>query len=110
MKNRFLKTSFFFLTFHFFMIQVSLAGSIGGTGGLEGGFLVGWVENVIRGFILLSGVVAVAVLISNAYLFITASGDEGKVQKATKGITNAIIGLIIAAIAFLIVHFVIDSI
>ena len=69
-----------------------------------------WFENVFVWIIGLAGVVAAAVLIFSAYLYITASGDEQKIQKATKGITYAIVGLIVAAIAFLIVNFVISGI
>lgn len=86
----------------------SLILSIGGSG-LDGGFQ-GWFENLLLSIIGLAGLVAVAVLIFNAFLYITASGDEGKIQKATKGITYAVVGLVVAAIAFLIVNFVIQNI
>lgn len=75
-----------------------------------GGDLVGWLTGMLLWLIGLAGLVAAAVLIFNGFMYITASGDEGKIQKATKGITYAIIGLIIAAIAFLIVNFVIGQI
>ncbi len=71
--------------------------------------LVTWITDILELLIALAGIVAAAVLIFNGFMYITASGDEGKIQKATKGITYAIIGLIIAAIAFLIVNFVIDQ-
>lgn len=69
-----------------------------------------WFTNLFLWLIGLAGLVAAAVLIFNAYLYITAGGDEGKIQKAAKGITYAIVGLVIAAIAFLIVNFVIERI
>ncbi len=72
----------------------------------EGADLIGWIVTILRYLIGLTGILAAAVLIFNGILYITASGDEGKIQKATKGITYAIIGLIIAAISFLIVNFV----
>ena len=68
--------------------------------------LVGWLVQMLQWLIGLAGLVAAAVLIMNGFMYITASGDEGKIQKATKGITYAIVGLVIAAIAFLIVNFV----
>ncbi len=76
----------------------------------QDGDLVGFVTQMLLWLIGLAGIVAAAVLIFNGFTYITASGDEGKIQKATKGITYAIIGLIIAAIAFLIVNFVIGQI
>ncbi len=77
-----------------------------------GGFTVhiDWFEDVFIWIIGLAGVVAAAVLIFSAYLYITAGGDEQKIYKATKGITYAIIGLIVAAVAFLIVNFVIEGV
>jgi len=77
--------------------------------GDEGHQLVEWVTTMLQWLIALAGVVAAAVLIFNGYTYITASGDEQKIQKATKGITYAIVGLIIAAVAFLIVNFVINQ-
>ena len=77
--------------------------------GDEGHQLVEWITLMLQWLIALAGVVAAAVLIFNGFMYITASGDEGKIQKATKGITYAIVGLIIAAIAFLIVNFVVNQ-
>jgi hypothetical protein len=70
----------------------------------------GWFLDVFVWLISLAGIVSAAVLIFNAYLYITAGGDEGKIQKAAKGITYAIVGLVVASIAFLIVNFVIEGI
>ena len=58
----------------------------------------------------IGAIVAAAILIYNGFMYMTASGDESKVEKATKGITYAIVGLIIAAVAFMIVNFVIGLI
>ncbi len=79
----------------------------GGDVGVED---TGWFEEVFLWIIGLAGLVAVAVLVYSGFMYMTAQGDEGKVQKATKGITYAVVGLVIAAIAFLIVNFVIDAI
>ncbi len=96
------------LNLNFALAQIVVPDKPGGEGG--DGDLITWVVNILKYLIGLAGIVAVAVLIMNAFMYITASGDEGKVQKATKGITYAIIGLIIAAISFLVINFVIDSI
>jgi hypothetical protein len=105
--QKFLTIFSVFLTSFVFMTEYSLA--IGSTGGLDGKF-EGWFTNVLTWIIGLAGLVAAAVLIFNAFLFITASGDEAKVKKATSGITYAIVGLVVAALAFLIVNYVIDKI
>ncbi|MDD3474841.1 MAG: pilin [Candidatus Dojkabacteria bacterium] len=57
-----------------------------------------------------AAVVCVVMLIAAGYSYITASGDEGKIEKATKTLTNAIIGLAICFIAVLLVNFVLTNI
>ncbi len=57
-----------------------------------------------------AAVACVAILIASGYMYITASGDEGKVEKATKSLTFAIIGLAVCFIAVLLVNFVLDDI
>jgi TRAP-type C4-dicarboxylate transport system permease small subunit len=67
---------------------------------------------IIDGLNLLIGaaaVICVAVLIFSGYMYITASGDEAKIEKATKSLTYAIVGLAIAFISVLLVNFVIDD-
>lgn len=56
-----------------------------------------------------AAILSVAVLIFSGYMYITASGDEGKIEKATKSLTYAIIGLAIAFISVLLVNFVIKD-
>ena len=74
--------------------------------------LEGFTENtvvvVINFFIAFSALVAVAILIVSGYMFITAAGDPEKIEKAQKGITAAIVGLIIVFLARAIVFFVVD--
>jgi len=72
--------------------------------------LLEWVVDLLRYVIGLGGLVAAAVLIGNGFLYMTAGGDEGKIEKATKGITYAIIGLVIAAISFMVVNYVANEI
>lgn len=62
---------------------------------------------VAQGIIGLAGLVAVAFIVFGAYTLITSGGDPENITKGQKMITNAVIGLIIAALAFMIVNFVI---
>lgn len=68
------------------------------------------VQTIIVGVInwLIGGavVVCVVMLVWAGYSYMTAGGDEGKVQKATKTLTNAIIGLVISLLALVLVNFV----
>jgi TRAP-type C4-dicarboxylate transport system permease small subunit len=56
-----------------------------------------------------AAVVCVAVLIGSGYMYITASGDEAKVEKATKSLTFAIVGLAICFISVMLVNFVLKD-
>lgn len=55
-------------------------------------------------------IVCVGVLIFSGYMYITASGDEGKIEKATKSLTGALIGLAICFIAVLLVNFLLTDV
>jgi len=63
----------------------------------------------IRLAILLAALVCVAVLVGAGYSYITAAGDEQKVEKATKTLTYAIVGLVICFIAVILVEFVLNN-
>ena len=74
------------------------------------GELINWVQAVLNLAIALAGLVAVGYLVYSGIQYIMSNGDDGKVDQATKGITYAIIGLIICFIAVLIVNFVINRV
>jgi hypothetical protein len=81
-------------------------------GGLEGTGYTDINKLIIDALNLLIGataVICVAVLIFSGIMYITASGDEAKVEKATKSLTYAIVGLVIAFIAVLVVQFVLKD-
>ena len=63
--------------------------------------------NVIIGAI---GILAVGIVILGGVQYMTSSGDAGKVKKAKDTILYGIIGLIIVALAFAIVNFVIKTV
>ncbi|MDO4986946.1 MAG: hypothetical protein Q4E46_01330 [Candidatus Saccharibacteria bacterium] len=55
-------------------------------------------------------VVAVVFIIVGGVQYITSSGDTGKAMKAKNTIMYAVIGLVIALLAFAIVNFVLSNI
>jgi TRAP-type C4-dicarboxylate transport system permease small subunit len=57
----------------------------------------------------LAGLVAAAFIIYGGIQYSTSSGDASKVSKAKNTIMYAVIGLIVSALAFAIVNFVIGS-
>jgi hypothetical protein len=72
--------------------------------------LVTWLPQVLNLAIGLAALVCVAVLIGSGYMYITAAGDETKVEKATKSLTGAIIGLVICFISVILVEFVLKNV
>lgn len=72
--------------------------------------LTTWIGGVINLAIGLAALVSVIVLIASGYLYITAAGDESKVEKATKSLTYAIVGLVICFIAVILVQFVLTNV
>jgi len=68
------------------------------------------VTNLINWAVGLAALVCVVILIVSGYKYITASGDENKIQSATKTLTFAIIGLVVCFIAVILVKFVLQRI
>lgn len=69
-----------------------------------------WVAGALNWAIGIAAMVSVAILIGAGYSYITANGDEGKIQKATTSLTWAIVGLVICFVAAIIVQFVVKGI
>lgn len=67
------------------------------------------IVDILNWMIGAAAVICVVMLISAGYSYMTAGGDENKVGKATKTLTNAIIGLAICFIAVILVNFVLDN-
>lgn len=64
------------------------------------------IKTVLNFAIGFAVVVCVVVLIVAGYSYMTAAGDENKIQKATTSLTWAIVGLILCFVAVLLVRFV----
>ena len=67
-------------------------------------------QRVIRLAILLAALVCVVILIAAGYSYITAAGDEQKIEKAGKTLTYAIVGLVICFISVILVEFVLGNV
>ena len=67
------------------------------------------IVDVLNWMIGAAAVVCVVMLIVGGYSYMTAGGDEQKVGKATKTLTNAMIGLAICFIAVILVNFVLKN-
>ncbi len=64
------------------------------------------IVNIVKYFLSLLGIIAVAIVMYAGWLWMTSNGDPEKINKAKKALTGAIIGLIIILSAFMIVVFI----
>lgn len=64
---------------------------------------------IVNIFSIIVGVIAVIMIIYGGFRYITSGGDSGKVGNAKNSLIYAIIGLIIVALAQVIVHYVINT-
>lgn len=69
----------------------------------------GIVTNVINTMIFVTGIVAVVFIIIGGIRYIVSQGDEKSINGAKNTVLYAVIGLIIAILAFAIVNFVLNG-
>lgn len=77
---------------------------------IDPGTGTGKLVDILNAVIGSLGIVAVIVVVIGGILYMTSSGDSSKVKKAKDTILYGIIGLVICALAFAIVNFVISKI
>lgn len=66
------------------------------------------VEQIINILSLVVGVVAVVMIIIGGFKYVTSGGDSGNVTGAKNTILYAVVGLVVVALAQVIVRFVVD--
>ncbi|MDZ7798819.1 MAG: pilin [Patescibacteria group bacterium] len=81
-------------------------GDIGGEVGLGTADLRDTVVNIIQWVLGILALVAVVMIIIGGFQWMTAAGNEERIEKAKKVISAAVIGLIIVLLAWAIVIFV----
>lgn len=64
-------------------------------------------KNVTNLLLYIVGIVAVIMVIVGGFLYITSSGDPGRTKSAKDTIVYAVIGIVVALLAYAIVNFVI---
>ena len=77
---------------------------------LPSGSLLGTINTVVTWFLTIAGAIAVIYLIYGGILYITAGGDAEKATKGRTALINAVIGIIIIALAIVIVQWVVSVI
>lgn len=95
-------------------IATGASGVTGGTvncstTGVGDGDIANLAKNLVNTFSVIVGVVAVIMIIVGGFRYITSGGDSGRVGNAKNSLIYAIVGLIIVALAQLIVHFVLGQ-
>lgn len=86
---------------------------VGGPGNCNEGDGQGAVEGTIQNFLNLFsaiiGVAAVFMMLYGGFRYITSGGDAGKVQAAQQTIIYGVVGLVVAALAQILVRFVLGQ-
>lgn len=70
------------------------------------GGLSGLVQNIIQMLIALAGLILFIMLLWGGFSYITSGGDPKKVEEAKGTLTNALLGLVLVAVSFLILRFI----
>lgn len=87
---------------------LSGAGAAGGTSGqtdLSASF-----QSVVNIMLFIIGAIAVIVIIIGGILYVVSTGDPAKTKRAKDTILYAVVGLVVAILAYAIVNFVVSSV
>ncbi|HVX58727.1 MAG TPA: pilin [Candidatus Saccharimonadales bacterium] len=90
-----------------------LSGSTKDTSGCQdksNNSLSGKIKTLLNILSAVIGIVAVIMIIYAGFRYVTSAGSEGGVKAAKNAIIYAIIGLVVVALAQVIVHFVIQNV
>ena len=88
-------------------------GSFGGSTGLgdkNDTDLKGKIANIINIVLAFLGIIAVIMIITAGYQWLTAGGNEDKVKEAKSRIKNAVIGIAIVLLSYIIVNYVVGAV
>lgn len=89
--------------------QVTIDTNIATTTGLGSADLKSSVINIVNFVLGLLGLIAVIMIIYAGVLWLTAAGNEERIDKAKKILSAAVIGLIVILLAWAIVIFVVGT-
>lgn len=88
-------------------------GSGGGSGDLCGAASSDSAENLIKNVInillYLVGIIAIIAIIIGGIRYVTSNGDSGAIKSAKDTVLYAVVGLVVAIMAFAIVNFVVGA-
>jgi hypothetical protein len=81
----------------------------GETGNCDATSISKLIKDIVNILSILVGIAAVIMVIYGGFRYITSAGDGSRVAAAKSTLTYALVGLAIAALAQLIVHFVLNK-
>ncbi|MFA6918949.1 MAG: hypothetical protein WC244_02440, partial [Patescibacteria group bacterium] len=102
-----------FISVSNFALAQSASGNLaalGASAGLANTSLPTLLGNIVRVLLSLLGVAAVLIMLYAGFIWMTAGGDPGKVDKAKRIMVGGVIGLIIIVASFAIASFVMNAI
>ena len=80
-------------------------------GGLAGErTLIGLIAAVIQLLLFVAGSLAVLFVIIGGYQYITSAGNEERAERAKKTLVNAIIGIVVILLSFVIISVIVNTI
>lgn len=65
--------------------------------------------SIVNAFIYVIGAVAVLMIVIGGFRYVVSGGDQGSITSAKNTILYAVIGLVVAILAYTIVNFVVSS-
>lgn len=80
-----------------------------GGGGCNNNQFNNFIKDIINILLFLIGAIAVVMIIIGGLRYVTSGGDQGAITGAKNTILYAVIGLVIAVMAFAIVNFVLGA-
>jgi hypothetical protein len=83
--------------------------SCNGSTGVSSNAIANDAKKIVTLFSIIVGAVSVIMIIYGGFRYITSGGDSGRVGNAKNTLIYAIVGLVIVALAQLIVHFVLQQ-
>ncbi len=90
-------------------LQTSGLSGMFGMGGLTSSQSLGeLIANAIRLMLLFAGAIAVVFVIIGGYQYLTSGGNEEQAEKGQKTLTNAVIGVVIVVLAYVIINVIVN--
>ncbi len=85
--------------------------SLFGTGGLNNSqSLSDLIVNVVRLLLTFSGVIAILFVIIGGFQYVTSGGNEETAEKGKKTVINAIIGIILIILSYVIINVIANTV